>query len=223
MLAARNSATRRPALETLCGAYWSPVYGFVRRQGNDPEAAKDLTQAFFARLLEKDTVASASAGRGRFRSFLLGCVKNFLTNEWDYAHAQKRGGDGPVLSFEFDDTERWLRQEPADRATPEQIFERRWAVTVLQRGLLALRTEYEGAGQGAMFERLKPLLMAEHNESQRTIAARLGMSEGALKMAMLRLRRRYRSLLEAEIAETVRDPAKIDDEIRHLFAALQQP
>lgn len=131
VLAARNSTTRRPELETLCSAYWPPVYGFVRRQGNDTEAAKDLTQAFFVRVLKKDAIAAASAGRGRFRSFLLGCLKNDLANEWDYAHTQKRGGDGPVLPFEFDDTERRLRQEPADLATPERIFERRWAVTVL--------------------------------------------------------------------------------------------
>jgi RNA polymerase sigma factor (sigma-70 family) len=221
VLAAQDGATRRPALESLCGAYWSPVYGFVRRLGNDPDAAQDFTQAFFTRVLEKDAIAAARRDRGRFRSFLLGCLKNFLTNEWDRAHAQKRSGIQPVLPFEFGDAERWLRLEPADHATPERIFERRWAATVLQRGLLTLRGEYERAGQGAMFERLKPLLMAEHNESQRAIAARLGVTEGALKMAMLRLRRRYRKLLEAEIAETVRDPSEIDDEIRHLLAVLQ--
>jgi RNA polymerase sigma-70 factor (ECF subfamily) len=223
VLAAQDQATRRPALEKLCGAYWSPVYGFVRRLGNDPEAAQDFTQSFFTRLLEKDAIAAARRDRGRFRSFLLGCLKNFLTNEWDRAHAQMRGGDQPILPFEFDDAERWLKLEPADHATPERIFERRWAATVLQRGLLVLRGEYESAGQGALFERLKPLLMAEHDESQRAIATRLGMTEGALKMAMLRLRRRYRALLKAEIAETVHDPSEIDDEIRHLFAVLQQP
>jgi len=223
VLAAQDHATSRPALEKLCSAYWSPVYGFVRRLGNDPESAQDFTQSFFTRLLEKEAISAARPDRGRFRSFLLGCLKNFLTNEWDRAHAQKRCGDQPVLPFEFDDAERWLRLEPADHATPERIFERRWAATVLQRGLLALRGEYDRAGQGALFERLKPLLMAEHNESQRTIADRLGMTEGALKMAMLRLRRRYRKLLEAEIAETVHDPREIDDEIRRLFEVLQQP
>jgi RNA polymerase sigma-70 factor (ECF subfamily) len=220
VLAARDHATRRPALEKLCAAYWSPVYGFVRRQGNDPEAAKDFTQSFFARLLEKDSIAAAQRDRGRFRSFLLGCLKNFLTNEWDRAHAQKRGGEWK-LEYDIDDTERWLRLEPADHATPERIFERRWAATVLQRGMLVLRGEYESTGQGAMFERLRPLLMPEAGESQRTIAEKLGMSEGALKMAMLRLRRRYRDILKAEIAETVGHPAEINDEVRYLLAALQ--
>ena len=221
--AARESATRRPALETLCGAYWSPVYGFVRRQGNDSEAAKDLTQAFFARLLEKDSIAAASAGRGRFRSFLLGCLKNYLANEWDYAHAQKRGGDGPMLPFEFDDTE---------RRPPTGAGRSRHTGTDLRAALGSDGAAARSAGPphrvracrpGRHVRAPNPLLMVEHNDSQRTIAARLGMSEGALKMAMLRLRRRYRNLLEAEIAETVRDPAEIDDEIRHLFAALRQP
>jgi len=221
VLAAKDSATRGAALDFLFTSYWSPVYGFVRRQGNDPETAKDFTQAFFARLLEKDAITAANSDRGRFRSFLLGCLKNFLANEWDRAHAQKRGGDASMLPFEFDDAERWLRFEPAERDTPERIFERRWAVTVLQRGLLTLRQEYERAGQAALFERLKPLLMAEHHESQRALAARMGMTEGALKMAVLRLRRRYRKLIEAEIAQTVRDPADIDDEIRYLMAVLQ--
>jgi len=219
--AAGAAATGQAALESLCAAYWQPVYAFVRRQGNDPETAKDLTQAFFATFLEKRDLEAARRDRGRFRNFLLTCVKHFLTNEWDRVRAQKRGGGIPVRPFEFEYAEHAFCIEPADRMTPERLFERSWARTMLRRVLHRLRDEQEQAGRGAQFERLKPLLMAESDVSQREAAARMGLSEGAVKMAVLRLRRRYKELLQAEIAETVRDSAEIDDEIQYLMAALQ--
>ena len=221
VLAAGATATRQPALEALCSAYWPPVYAFVRRRGHDQETAKDLTQAFFARLLEKRDLKAARRDRGRFRSFLLACAKHFLTNEWDRGQAQKRGGGKPVLPFAFEDAEHSFYMEPSDEMTPERLFERSWAQTLVQRTMQRLRDEHENQGRGAQFERLKPLLMAENEVSQRETAARMGLSEGAVKMAVLRLRRRYKELLEAEIAETLQDPEEIADEIRFLFAALE--
>jgi RNA polymerase sigma factor (sigma-70 family) len=221
VLAARATATRQPALEALCSAYWSPVYAFVRRRGHDPETAQDLTQAFFARLLEKRDVEAARHERGRFRSFLLASVKHFLTNEWDKGQAQKRGGGTPVFPFTFEDAEHSFCVEPSDETTPERLFERNWAQTLVRRTLRRLRDEHERLGRGAQFERLKPLLLGENEVSQRETAARMGVSEGAVKMGVLRLRRRYKELLESEIAETLQDPAEVPDELRFLFAALQ--
>jgi RNA polymerase sigma-70 factor (ECF subfamily) len=222
VLAAGAPATRHLALETLCAAYWAPVYAFVCRQGNDPETAKDLTQSFFARLLEKREIEAARRDRGRFRSFLLACVKHFLTNEWDRVRAEKRGGGRPVVPLELNDAERSFNMEPADSMTPERVFERTWAQTVLRRTLHRLREEQEHVGRGAQFELLKPLLMAEAEVSQRSAAARMGLSESAVKMAVFRLRRRYKELLRAEIAETVRDPDQADEEMQYLLTALQQ-
>src|SRR5262249_10048621 len=153
VLAAGKSSVSQPALEALCAAYWSPVYAFVRRQGNDGEISKDLTQAFFTRLLEKRNIEAARQDRGRFRSFLLSCVKNFMANEWDHDRAQKRGAGQPLLPFEFEDAEHWFTLEPVERMTPERLFERRWALIQLQRAIGRLRAEYERTGRGALFQR----------------------------------------------------------------------
>ena len=193
----------------------------MRRRGHDPEAAKDLTQAFFARLLEHRDVEAAQRERGRFRSFLLACAKHFLSNEWDRGQTQKRGGGAPILPLAFEDAERSLCMEPSHEITPERLFERNWAQTLVRRALNRLRDEHERVGKGAQFERLKPLLMGENEVSQSETADRMGLSEGAVKMAVLRLRRRYKELLEAEIAETLEDPREVGSELRFLLATLQ--
>jgi len=220
--AGRSDSTHaRDALEKLCRTYWPPIYAFVRRQGHSPHDAEDLTQAFFARVLERNYFADADQTRGRFRSFLLGSLKHFLANEWDKARAQKRGGGQHVIPIDATSAETSCGFEPADNVTPEKIFERRWALTLLDQVLRRLREEYAADGREKLFEQLKPTL----TEASRTvryaeIAARLETSEGAVKVAVHRLRQRYRELLRAEIADTVADPGEIEDEIRNLFAAL---
>lgn len=222
VLAAGVTSTGRPALEALCAAYWRPVYAFVRRMGNDPETAKDLTQSFFMRLVERRDWEVARRERGRFRSFLLTCVKHFLSNEWDRAQTKKRGGGSPVLPFVLEGATGSYCVDPADTATPDRLFERTWAETTVRRVLERLRDEQERAGRGAQFQRLKPLLTAENDVTQREMAAAMGLSEGAVKMAVLRLRRRYKDLLAAEIAETLEDPAEVAGEMRFLLAALRR-
>jgi RNA polymerase sigma-70 factor (ECF subfamily) len=220
--APRSDTTRaRAALEKLCRAYWLPIYAFVRRQGRNPHDAQDLTQAFFARLLEKNYLADADRARGRFRSFLLASLKHFLANEWDKASAKKRGGRRTVIPLDAAGAETACGFEPADNTTPEKIFERRWALALLEQVLRRLREEYTREGKAALFEQLKPTLTeASRAVRYADIAARLGTSEGAVKVAVHRLRRRYREILRAEIADTVTDPNEIEDEIRNLFAAL---
>ena len=220
--AGRSDSTHaRDALEKLCRTYWPPIYAFVRRQGHSPQDAEDLTQAFFARVLAKNYFADADRTRGRFRSFLLGSLKHFLANEWDKARAQKRGGRQKTIPIDAARLETSRGFEPADNTTPESIFERRWALTLLDQVLRRLRQEYIHDGREKVFDQLKPTL----TEASRTvryaeIAVRLETSEGAVKVAVHRLRQRYRELLRAEIADTVADPSEIEDEIRNLFAAL---
>jgi len=209
------------ALEKLCRAYWLPIYAFVRRQGRGPHDAQDLTQEFFARLLGKKSLAVADPARGRFRSFLLASLKHFLANEWDKARAQKRGGGQRLIPMDAADAETKCGLEPADPATAEKIFERRWALALLDQVLRRLREEYVRDGREKLFEQLKPTL----TETSRLVryaemAARLGTSEGAVKVAVHRLRQRYREVLRAEIANTVAGPDEVEDEIRNLFAAL---
>lgn len=220
--AGRSDSTHaRDALEKLCHTYWPPIYAFVRRQGHSPHDAEDLTQAFFARVLAKNYFAHADRAKGRLRSFLLGSLKHFLANEWDKARAQKRGGGQRVIPMDAATLETSCGFEPADNVTPEKIFERRWALTLLDQVLRRLRQEYIHDGREKLFDQLKPTL----TEASRTvryaeIAARLDTSEGAVKVAVHRLRQRYRELLRAEIADTVADPREVEDEIRNLFAAL---
>ena len=222
LTAGRSDTTRaRNALARLCQTYWHPLYAYVRRLGNSPPDAQDLTQEFFARLLAKNYLADADESRGRFRSFLLTALKHFLANEWDKARAQKRGGGQVPIPIDLGSAETACRFEPADTTTAEKIYERRWALTLLEQVLHRLREEYVRAGREKLFEQLKPTL----TEASRTvryaeIAARLGMSEGAVKVAVHRLRLRYREVLRAEIADTVASPGEVEDELRSLFAAL---
>jgi RNA polymerase sigma factor (sigma-70 family) len=216
-----DSPAAADALAALCEAYWYPVYAFIRRQGRDAADAADLTQGFFCRLIEKHDLGTADPGRGRFRSYLLASVRHYLANEYDRATAAKRGGGARHVSLDLESAEGRYQHEPADELTPERLYERRWALTVLDRTLERLRAEYESAGKGPLFDELRGTLTADgegsaHAES----AARLEMSVGAVKTAAHRLRRRYRDLLRAEIGETVTNPADLTDELRDLFRAL---
>lgn len=211
----------RDALQTLCTAYWYPVYAYVRRRVPQTADAQELTQAFFVHLLERNALAAADPERGRFRAFLLTACKNFLTNDREKQHAQKRGGGKRVLSLDFEQGEERYRLEPADHATPENAFERQWALTLLDRVLALLREEFSRHGRDAKFEILKPWLTgAEGAAGHAELGEQLGVSEGAARVQVHRLRRRYRELLREEIAQTVASEAEIDDEIKRLFTAL---
>jgi RNA polymerase sigma factor (sigma-70 family) len=222
LTAGHSDTTRaRDALARLCQTYWHPLYAYVRRVGNSPHDAQDLTQEFFARLLEKNYLAAADESRGRFRSFLLAALKHFLANEWDKARAQKRGGGQIPIPIDIGSAETSCGFEPVDDLTAEKIYERRWALTLLAQVLRRLREEYVRAGREKLFEQLKPTL----TEASRTVryaemAGHLGLSEGAVKVAVHRLRQRYREVLRSEIADTVASPAEVEDELRNLFAAL---
>lgn len=222
LVAAANGPAARQALAELCRMYWYPVYAFVRRSGRPADDAGDLTQEFFARLIERAGVAGADRAKGRFRSYLLGACRHFLANERDRAAAQKRGGGRAVGSLDVADAEHRYAAEPADGRTPEQIFERRWALTLLDGVLAGLRAEYAAAGQDALFDRLKSSLTGDAGPYA-DLAAELGLTEGAVKVAAHRLRRRYRDRLRAAIAETVATPEEVEAEIRDLFAALSRP
>lgn len=218
----RESTHARDALEQLCRAYWQPIYAFVRRQGHSPSDAQDLTQEFFARLLEKNYLQTVDPAKGRFRSFLLASVKHFLANEWDRARAQKRGGKQVLLSIDGASAETAYAVEPVEQLTPDRIFERRWALTLLAEVMAQLRGEYQREGKTEIFEQLKSTLTGERRSvGYVEIASRLHSSEGAVKVAVHRLRRRYRELLRAEIAQTVASPEAVEEEIRALFAALE--
>ena len=222
VLAAREAPTdaSRLALESLCQAYWYPIYTFVRGQGLDAEDARDATQAYFAQLLEKDYLEDCDPARGRFRVFLMTSVRNFLSKEREKSRTWKRGGRATVLSLDADAEGRY-RDEPVDRLTPEDVFERRWALTLLERVLARLRSEHAAAGRGREFERLKPYLTGdEPTTSYREVAADLRLTESAVKTAVHRLRQQFGAALRDEIAETVADPDDVDDEVRHLLGVL---
>jgi RNA polymerase sigma factor (sigma-70 family) len=208
------------ALSVLCRAYWYPLYAYARRRLGDLDHAQDLTQDFFARLLEKNILAGAQPERGHFRAFLLTAFKNFLTNEGEKARAEKRGGGRAFLPLDFRAGDSRYDREPAHAWTPERLFERQWALTLLEQVLAALRAEYAADGKEELFDRLKVYLTGETAASYADCAPALGMSEGAIKVAAHRLRARYRALLRWEVAQTVADPAEVDDEIRRLFDAL---
>lgn len=217
-----NTESRR-ALAHLCGIYWYPLYAFVRRQGHDANDAMDLTQGFFTRLLERNDIASADQQRGRFRSWLLASLKHYLANEWHRANAQKRGGGMKVLSFDLnpEDAESRYKLEPSTDITAEKIFDRRWALTLLDQVLGRLEAEMKQEGKGDVFDAFKPFLTAEGTEATyQQIAKKLSSTEGAVKVAVHRLRRRYRDLLKAEIAHTVEAEEQIEQEIDHLLASL---
>jgi RNA polymerase sigma factor (sigma-70 family) len=222
MTAGREAAPGwREALEQLCGLYWSPLYTYARRRGYGVEQAQDLTQAFFTRFLEKHDVQDADRGRGRFRSFLLTAFKHFIANEYDREHARKRGGGQVLIPLQTDDAEARYIAEPVDDLTPEALFERQWALAVMDRAMLGLREDLLKSGKETMFELLKGLLMGEKDEGGYSgIAQALGMSEGALKVTVHRLRRKFRDRVRAEIAATVSDDAEIEEELRYLIAIL---
>lgn len=216
-----DSDAARAALATLCEAYWYPLYAFIRRWGADPEAARDLTQAFFMLLLERRDIERVRPEGGRFRTFLLASAKHFLLNEAARRRAAKRGGGVSPLPLAFDEAEGRYLVEPADVTTPETLFERRWALTLIERVLARLRTDWDASGRVAEFDELKESLLGSGPTGGYAAAAtRLGTTEGALKVAAHRLRRKFQARLRQEIAETVADQAEIDDEIQYLIRAL---
>ena len=223
LAAARGSVTPRAAeaMAELCRVYWYPLYAYVRRRGHDTHEAEDLTQEFFLRLLAKNYLAAVDRKKGKFRAFLLASLKHFLANEWDRSQAQKRGGGKTPLPISTADAENRYRLEPWHDLTPEKLFERRWALTVLDNVLVRLQLALAFEGKQSLFDRLKPFLTAgRESGGYASAAAELKMTEGAVKTAVHRLRRRYRQLLRDEIAQTVAGPEEIDDEIQYLLACL---
>ena len=217
------SQTRaRAALEELCRAYWYPLYAFVRSRGYSAHDAQDLTQAFFARIIETEGFASADPKLGRFRSYLLGALKHFLANEWHRAQTQKRGGQVQFIEWDALDPEARYAGAAQQSDNPELLFDREWALETIAGALQALRDEMAGAGKGEQFDALKGSLTGEDESPREEIAVRLAMSVGAVKVAVHRLRQRYRALLRAAIAETVSNEADLDDEMRYLVAVLRR-
>jgi RNA polymerase sigma factor (sigma-70 family) len=223
VLAAQGESTEADAaLEKLCRTYWWPLYGFVRREGYKPEEAQDLTQAFFARLLERRDLETVRQEKGRLRSYLLASLKNFLSKARHREMTVKRGEGRPLVSLEDLLARERTDQEPADKLSADRIYERRWALTLLEQVLARLRAEYDAADKLPLFDRLKELLAGESSQpSQAKIADELQMTENAVKQAFHRFRYRYRQLLHEEIAHTVAAPDDVEDELRHFMAVLQ--
>lgn len=216
-----DSSSARAALATLCETYWYPLYAYVRRRGASADDARDLTQGFFTSLLERRDFEHLRQERGRFRAFLLASLQHFLANDAARRRTQKRGGNITFLPLAFDEAEGRYRIEPAEPTTPETLYERRWALTVIDRVLNELRRQWETDGRAAEFDELKSCLLGVNpSGGYATIAARLGTSEGAVKTAVHRLRRKFQDALRKDIAETVSDPEDVDDEIRYLVRAL---
>ena len=210
------------ALETLCRSCWYPLYAYIRRLGHPPHDAQDLTQSFFAYLLEKRLLAKADRESGRFRSFLLGSLKNFMANEWRRQSAQKRSA-GQTISIDAQDAEARYAVEPATVENPQTVYEQTWAIALLDQAVELLEAEYAKAGKQPMFDLLAPGLQGETMTSTYAeLGAQLGMSEGAVKVAMHRLRQRYRELLRAVVAHTVAEPLEVDGELRHLLRVLSR-
>jgi len=221
LAAAQNDSTaRQSALTILCQKYWYPLYAFVRRKGRNSQDAEDLTQEFFARLLAKDVLAAVRPELGRFRSFLLASMENFLANDWDRNHTIKRGRDYKIISWDEPSAENRYLIEPHHDATPEKLYEQSWALTVLQMVLEQLRKEYADAGKGPLFEAIGIYLENDGETTYAEIGAQLNMTESAVKMAVHRLRENFRYRLRSEIAQTVAQPREIEDELQYLFACL---
>lgn len=219
---AGGSSQANEALEKLCGGYWYPLYAYVRRKGHNPHDAQDLTQEFFARLLKGNFLATIEQRKGRFRTFLLASLEHFLAKEWARVNSQKRGRGAVLVSLDNRDAEGRYAQEPADPTSPQKLYERRWAMTLLDRALDRLKQECLSADQGELFERAKNLLSGDQEEtSYAEMGKALGLTEGAFKVAVHRLRQRYGKLLRLEIAETVSLPDEVEEEIRFLFSALR--
>ena len=223
VLAARSgdSDECRRGLDDLCRTYWVPLYAYLRRRGCSSEQAEDVTQGFFAHILEKRTLDSADRERGRFRSFLLAAITRFLSNDRRRENAAKRGGGRRPLPLDVETGERWYSREPAHDLSPDRVYQRAWAHLVVERALAKLRDEYDRAGKAGLFDRLRPHLGGDAPpEPYADLAGALGLSEGAVKLAVHRLRRRCGERIRREIAETVSDPADIGGEISDLFGAL---
>lgn len=220
--AATDSIASRGALESLCGRYWYPVYAEVRFAGHDSESARDLTQGFFAQLLERKSLAVADPQRGKFRNFLKASLKNYLSHQAERDSARKRGGGTSTISLDFDDAEKQYALEAVHTPTPEELFDRRWAHAILQQVLDRLREEMDQAGSLEHFERLAPFLMGQgETTGYRNLAIRWNTTEAAIKMALHRLRRKYGKLLRAEVARTVGDRRDVNDEIRFLLSTFE--
>ena len=222
-----ESAAAQAALSELCESYYAPVLAFIRYSGRDEEAARDLTQEFFARLLARHGLDTVEPGRGRFRSFVLGAVKHFLADQHDRTQAAKRGGGQAPIPIEAANPEGTTTTlqipDPASRV-PDTVFDRQWALTTVERALGALSAEFTGPDKAVQFQTLKPWLLGEvASLSQAQAAQRLGLTEGAVKVAVHRLRRRFRDLVKAEIVQTVDDPAQVQEELRYLVEVLSQP
>lgn len=213
-----NPSEAKSALQDLCQTYWYPLYTYVRRQGNDPESAADLTQAFFADLLQRQDLKRVDPNLGKFRSFLLTALKHFLINEWNKTQAQKRGGGKSPLSLDFGEAENRYRLEPAHSETPEAIFQKQWAKTLLQRVTDSLRSEFADRGKAHQFDKLNKFLSGKNSEETLAEAAhQLAMSEVAVKVAVHRMRQRFGTILRSEIEATLSDAEEIDAEIKQLF------
>ena len=223
-MAGRETTTHaRAALEKLCETYWYPLYAYVRRRVHSQEEAKDLTQAFFLRLLKQRSIANANPELGRFRSFLLGAMKYFLISEWKKAQAERRGGGRQMLSLDWAAAEQRFDLEPADHATPDRVFDKEWATALLNEVLRQLENEYGHEGKSELFQALKQTLTGpRESQPYASLADELGMNEGALRVAVHRLRKRYRALLQAEIANTVSSPEEAKEEMAYLFRAIAE-
>jgi RNA polymerase sigma factor (sigma-70 family) len=209
------------ALEHLCRTYWHPLYVFIRRQGYNPEDAQDLTQQFFARLLERNDFGEVDPHKGRFRTFLLTSLTHFLSNERDRVQAAKRGGGRKIISLDEIQAGEFYRFEPASELSPDKLFDQRWAMVVLEQALHRLREELAAGGKAAQFEELKPYLTEEPGEGEYAkVAARVGQTPQAVAVTVYRLRQRYRELVRAEVAQTVSSPLELEREMRHLLEAL---
>lgn len=217
----KSSPASAEALEAICRAYWSPLYALVRRQGHAPHDAQDLTQEFFARLLHKDYLQAADREKGRLRTFLHVALKRFLANEWDRVRAQKRGGGAAPVSFDTAMAEERYLQHGTEALSAERIYERQWAMTLLEQALARLRAEYQAVRKEAEFDQLKGTLTAERGAiPYAELAAQLRTTEGATRVAVHRVRKRFRDLFRATIADTVDDPAEVDDEVRYVARVL---
>lgn len=223
VLAAREPGAPQAAaaLAELCRTYWYPLYAFVRRKGHSPEDAEDLTQSFFARLLEKNYVAQADRERGRFRTFLLAALNHFLADEWDKARRLKRGGGREMISFDAVSAEERYRLEPIEQLDAAKLYERRWITTLFEKVLARLEQEFQDSGKGKVFAQLKGALLVEQaSPSYAELGTKLGLKTDAVKQTVHRMRLRYRELFREEIAQTVAGPGEVEDELKHILAVL---
>lgn len=218
-----DSSESTQALEKLCRAYWFPLYAFIRRKGHGEEDAKDLTQQFLASLLERKDLQTVHPRKGKFRTFLQTSLTHFLSNHRDYLQAAKRGGGRTVISLDGMPAEQFKRWEPSSDLTPDKLFDQRWAMTLLQQAVAALRAEMATAGKGEQFESLKTFLTEDPKDGEyAAIAPRLGLTSQSVAVSVHRLRQRYRELVRAEVANTVSSPTEIKEEMQHLFTALNE-